>query len=54
MSPLINMTAGSTATTMKIAFPGPSLLAAIWTEYFLQRMQYATCQITGIVQMEHM
>jgi hypothetical protein len=36
MSPLINMIAGSTATTMKIAFPGASLLAAIWTEYFLQ------------------
>jgi hypothetical protein len=36
MSPLINMTAGSTTTIVKIAFPGASLLAAIWTEYFLQ------------------
>ena len=30
------MVAGSTSTTLKTAFPGASLLAAIWTEYFLQ------------------
>jgi hypothetical protein len=42
MSPLINMVAGSIATTVKIAFPWASLLTAIWTEYFLQECNKQT------------
>ena len=34
------MIAGSTTTTVKTAFPGASLLAAIWTEHFLQEWNF--------------